>query len=189
MFVETITASVVRFPLELRETSLLTLGDVEPDVRQIDLVAEAFGLDVPDEDIAQQAEIETVETLTTMHLPNDAKARRGVLQRMESEALRPAIAASREARRAMKAAGEMQVRAAAAKSAGDASARFFGGLAEDAARTSAVRMLAAFRLAQRARGVSRAIGFALRGENWTPFDIQAETDWLIVAGPGRPGAA
>ena len=189
MFVETITANVVRFPFELRETSLLTLGDVEPDLREIDLIAEAFGLDVPDLDLAEQAEIEAVKMLKTVQVPEDANARRKVLRRMEREALRSAIVASREARRAIKSSDEMQARAVAARNAGDGSAGFFDTLAEDAARTSAMWILSAFCLAQKARGVSRAIGFALRGEAWAPFDIQAETEWLIASGPVRPGTA
>jgi hypothetical protein len=189
MFVETITANVVRFPIELREASLLTLGAIEPDLREIDVIAEAFGLDAPDPDLTGQAELDCLDELSRGLLPEDKAMRQALLRRIEEAALRPAIAACRQARQSAWSAAELQARADVARTSASANAGFFSCLAEDAAKASAEQMLTAFRLAQRARGVSRVIGFALNGQSWKPFDIQAETDWLIAAGPARLNAA
>jgi hypothetical protein len=42
-------------------------------------------------------------------------------------------------------------------------------------------LLTAHARAEEAEGIVRAIDLARSGQPWTPFDVRAETDWLIEA--------
>src|ERR1700683_2752657 len=77
---ETLTrgGNVIRFPVELRaKPSIDLLLDVAPDWREVELIAEAFGLDAPDPEGRAKADRAMAERIAAMELPVDRQERRG----------------------------------------------------------------------------------------------------------------
>ncbi len=78
------TRNVVRFPVELvaKPTSDL-LRSVAPDVREVSLVAESFGLDEPPMEVRSASDRAMAERIAaTTCWPEDAKAKRAALEAM-----------------------------------------------------------------------------------------------------------
>ena len=78
------TTNVIRFPVELvaKPTTELLRG-VAPDVREVSLVAEAFGLEEPSTGIRERADRGMAEGIAaTTSWPEDAKAKKAALEAM-----------------------------------------------------------------------------------------------------------
>ena len=95
-------SNVIRFPIELRaKPSLDLLINIAPDLREIALVAEAFGLPEPDpegRDKADRAMAETI-ALTARGRP-DPVARRAALDALLKPFVERAVAVCAESRQA-----------------------------------------------------------------------------------------
>ena len=63
----TLGGNVIRFPIELRaKPSIDLLIDVAPDSREVELIAEAFGLDAPDPEGRATADRVMAERIAAM---------------------------------------------------------------------------------------------------------------------------
>src|ERR1700757_3674768 len=96
------TGNVYRFPVELaaKPTADL-LRSVAPDVREVSLVAESFGLDEPTIGIRDGADRAMTERIAaTTCWPEDARARRAALEAMLKPLVERALRMCREARKA-----------------------------------------------------------------------------------------
>ena len=68
------TTNVLRFPVEQRaKPSLDLLRDIAPDLREISLVAEAFGLDEPSGGIRDEADRKTAERIAFWRMARFAR--------------------------------------------------------------------------------------------------------------------
>ena len=181
------TGNVYRFPVELaaKPTADL-LRSVAPDVREVSLVAEAFGLDEP-----------PIEIRTRVGPGDGGADRRDDLLAGEREGEESGARGDAEtARRACApnvprgARGELRSDDAAEKFV---SAELEGGYwlkpLKDAsdywAMESARRLIEAYAAAEEALGAERAVGFAMRGEAWRPFDVQEEAEALFFGAARR----
>ena len=94
-------SNVIRFPVELRvKPSIDLLIEVAPDLREVELIAEAFGFDPPDPDGRSEADRAMAETIARTDLPADPKERRAALNAMLKPLIDRAVAACGEARQA-----------------------------------------------------------------------------------------
>jgi hypothetical protein len=72
----TLGGNVIRFPVELRaKPSIDLLIDVAPDLREVELIAEAFGFDAPNPEGRAKADRAMAERIAAMACP--ATDRRG----------------------------------------------------------------------------------------------------------------
>src|SRR6202142_1452725 len=77
----TLGGNVVRFPVELRaKPSFDLLIDFAPDSREVELIAEAFGFDAPDQEGQAKADRAMAERIAAMDLPVDREERRAALK-------------------------------------------------------------------------------------------------------------
>ena len=93
---------MVRFPVELvaKPTSDL-LRSVAPDVREVSLVAEAFGLDEPPMEVRNASDRAMAERIAaTTCWPEDARAKRAAIEAMLKPLVERALRMCREAREA-----------------------------------------------------------------------------------------
>lgn len=183
-------SNVVRFPVEQRaKPSLALLHEIAPDLREVSLVAEAFGLDDPSWDIRDEADREMAERIQTGELPEAREARNAALDGLLKPLVDRAVAACREAHKAaMRSddAAEMFVNAQAAGG-------YWLAPLEDAstlrANEAAELLIEAHVAAQAATGAARAVRLAKSGEEWRPFDIAEEAETLFFAAPAALPAA
>lgn len=140
--------------------------EIEPDAREVLLVAECFGLEAPMVDLCNRADAETARFIAEQVLPLPREERRRAL----AELLHPVVVAAVEA---CARADGMSRRAGAA--VGDllhaeASGGFWlAGLKERSdgrMLDAAALLIVAHCRCQEAHGVSRAVGMARRGEDW-----------------------
>ena len=84
----TLGSNVIRFPVELRaKPSIDLLIEVAPDLREVELIAEAFGFKPPDPDGRGKADRAMAEAIRKRDLPADPKERAGGAER-DAEAVR-----------------------------------------------------------------------------------------------------
>ena len=96
------TGNVYRFPVELaaKPTADL-LRSVAPDVREVSLVAEAFGLDEPPIEIRTASDRTMAERIAaTTCWPEDARTKRAAIEAMLKPLVERALRMCREAREA-----------------------------------------------------------------------------------------
>ena len=178
----TLGGNVIRFPVELRaKPSIDLLIDVAPDLREVELIAEAFGLDGPDPEGRAKADRAMAERIAAMDLPVDQEERRAALNAILKPLVDRAVT------------GCAQARQAALRSDADnekfAQAQIDGGYwlaplreAADYWAVEAARLqIVAHEAAQTAHGAGRAIEFAKRGEAWRPSNAQDDMNALIAA--------
>jgi hypothetical protein len=174
------TTNVVRFPVERRARPTMDLlRQIAPDVREVLLLVESFGLSLPEADPRQFADAEMAE-----HIVNHVRPEPGALRKAELDALlapvvTEAIAACRLAHEAALAATDAQQRVVDAKVHGG---YWFDALeerAEELTALAAQRLVEAHLRGEQAEGASRAVGLAQRGEAWRPFSLQAEAEALF----------
>jgi len=68
---------VVRFPVELRaEPSMDLIHEIEPDAREVVLVAECFGLEPPRLDLCDRVDAETARFIAEQVLPLSCEEQR-----------------------------------------------------------------------------------------------------------------
>ena len=176
-------SNVIRFPVELRaKPSIDLIYEIEPDVRDVMLIAEAFGFEQPDLDARDDADRAMAERIAGMVLPEDPPERRKILNELLKPFIEGAVAACAQARRAAARSDETGQKLAAARMEGG----YWLAPLEEAADGAAVEMartrIEAYEAAGRAHGAARAIGLAGRGEPWRPFNAHEEAEALFGIG-------
>ena len=156
---------VVRFPVELRaEPSMDLIRAIEPDAREVLLVAECFGLELPAPDLCDRVDAETSRFIAEQVLPLP----RGEQGRALRELLHPAVVAAVEACGLADGTSRRSAAAISDLLRAQALGRHWVAALEE--RSNARMMEAAGLLVvahcrcQEAHGVSRAVGLARRGE-------------------------
>jgi hypothetical protein len=183
-------SNVVRFPVEDRVApSMDLLNQIGPDADEVAAVAESFQLDEDDPGLQDATDRETARYIAEHILPLglDADALKLRLAELLDPVVGRAVLACREHRKVATAAYAAHEVALKAKTEGG---YWLEPLEEkaDALTTQAAHLFleAAARL-RVARGVSRAVGFARRGEKWVPYDpVQDTREWLAQLDKLRP---
>jgi len=172
--------NVIRFPLEERaRPSCELLQEIEPDIREVMSVAEAFGLDGYDPNLTDATDCETARYLAEQILPVAGPDLNRVLDEMMAPAVERAVAACRVAHASSLRTVEAQQRLHAATVSGSSWLEPLKERAEATTQETAELLVAASARCQEVRGMKRAIGFARKGEPWVPYDPQAEDlGWL-----------
>jgi hypothetical protein len=174
--------NVIRFPVELRaRPSIALVLDLAPDLQEVTLIAEAFGLEAPDPDIRDDADRSMVKRIALTIFPVNADEQGNTLGAMSKPMIERALAACIDARQAALLADEAGEKLAA------------GGYwlapleaAHEAQAIEAARLqIIAHEATQQAIGADRAVGFAKRGEPWRPFDVHEEAE-VLFSGASRP---
>lgn len=181
MFVEETQPGVIRFPIEMRRTEIWALGEVAPDVREIDLIAERHGFDPPRLDLRETAEADTLEKIEALD-QSDIGAYRMRLRVMADQAIAVAIERSLAWKKAHAEAIRMEARHDAAPVA---QRGFFQRSMHDANQIAAVKALLAHEAVQRAYGIDWVTDLALRNEPYAPFDANKEMMLLMETMPPR----
>ena len=160
--------NIVRFPLERRlPPSRRVLRAIAPDLREADIVAEAFGLPEITSDVRHVFDAQMAKRLADERLPTEPRARRAALLLI----MRPLVVrAVRACSRAMRA----QRRYLLAQQIGDRKANALSDAADAAASAAAHAFDAAARRSEEVKGAARALDLALQGETWRPWDSHAE---------------
>ena len=91
----TLGGNVIRFPVEVRaKPSIDLLIDVAPDLREVELIAEAFGFEAPDPEGRAKADRAMAERIAdAMDLPVDRQERRAALNAILKPFVDRAVAA------------------------------------------------------------------------------------------------
>lgn len=176
------TSNVYRFPVELaaKPTADL-LRSVATDVREVSLVAEAFGLDEPPIEIRDAADRAMAERIAvTTCWPEEARAKRAALEGMAKPLVERALRMRREAREAALRSDEAAEKLVSAELDGGYWLAPLEEASEYWALEWARRLIAAYAASEEALGAARAVEFAMRGEAWRPFNLREEADALFL---------
>jgi len=175
------SSNVYRFPVELvaKPTADL-LRSVAPDVREVSLIAEAFGLEEPPMEVRNASDRAMAERIAaTTCWPEDAKAKRAALEAMPKPLVERALRMCREAREAGLRSDDAAEKFVSAELEGGYWLKPLKDASDYWAMESARRLIDAYAAAEVALGAERAVGFALRGEAWRPFDVREEAEALF----------
>ena len=175
--------NVVRFPIELRAApSMEVLYEIEPDSREVSLIAESYMLEMPEPDLFDQVDQETALYIALHVLSLAPAEQKTALAALLDPVVTLAVAACRDADRTSKRLVKAEAELLYARTEG---AYATGLLEEDAnalSQQAAELLILAHRRCVEAHGVNRAVGKARRGETWTPNNLVENTEWLIAAG-------
>lgn len=168
-------SNVVRFPIERRARPTLDLlRFIAPDVREVLQAVESFELDMPEPELRHTVDEEVASYIADHVRPEPGAARQAQLEAILTPVVRRGVEACRVAHDAALIATHAQQRVVDAQSAGS----FWLEPLEERANTlsleAAQLLVDAHISGQEAEGASRAVGIALRGETWAPFDPEAE---------------
>ena len=177
-------AQLIRFPVELvaRPTTDL-LRSLAPDVRQVSLVAEAFGLDEPPLEVRHDADRAMAERIAmTTCWPEDKNA---ALEKMLKPLVERAIRLCREAREAGKRSDEAAEKFVTAQLAGGYWLKPLEDASDARAFEWASRLIDAYAASEAALGAARAVSMAILGEAWRPFDLNEEVEVALLGAASR----
>ena len=181
------TSNVYRFPVELvaKPTADL-LRSVSPDVREVSLVAEAFGLEEPPMEIRNASDRSMADRIAaTTCWPEDPKAKKAALEAMLKPLVERALRMCREAREAGLRSDDATEKFVSAELEGGYWLKPLRDASDYWAMESARRLIDAYAAAELALGAERAVGFATRGEAWRPFDVRDEAEALFFGAARR----
>jgi len=165
--------------------SLEALYDLRPDVREVHLAAEAYGLDLPAWNVRDEADRAMAEYIVNHVRPEPGMARRREPDLLLLPFLKRAIEACRQAKSSGIVACEVFRRlelgrqGRALPEAGLEDQAFHQG--EETARL----FVAAHIASEEALGIARAVDFAKRGELWEPLDLRKEEALLFQRPVGQ----
>ena len=174
-------SNVVRFPIEeVGRPTLELMRSLAPDLRTIDMVASAYGLELPEPEFRDRVDAEAAE-----HILNNVESEPGVHRaRQLTEILEPvlkaAVEAARASRRAWGAVGEGRRQLARAKNESGFWLQALEERLDAQERQAAEATIAAHLRAEEAEGVARAVSLARSGQAWTPRSVTAEMDALLA---------
>ena len=175
------TTNVVRLPSAERTASTLDLlREIAPDVKEVSLVADAYGMAMPSDDLRHRADAETAEYILNQVDPQPGPARTAALRELLRPLLVEAVRACREARMAAGISAEAQRRLAVAEADGGYWIMPLAERATDLSRHAAELLVAAYILSVEAEGAARAVSMAGSGQPWMPFDLCAEAEALFI---------
>ena len=179
------TSNVVRFPIERRaRLTLELLRDIAPDVREVLQLAESFDLPLPAPELRHEVDRDVAEHILNHVRPEPGPQRHAELEALLTPVLARAAQACREAHEASVAATTAQRRVVEAQTEGGSWLAPLEDRANALSTAAAQKLVDAYARAEEAEGTARAVGMALRGETWVPFDLQAEAEALFF-GPSR----
>jgi hypothetical protein len=178
----TLGGNVIRFPVEVRaKPSIGLLIDVAPDSREVELIAEAFGLGAPDPEQRARADRSMADRIAEIGLPVDREERRAALNAILKPFVDRAVAACAEARQASLRSDADNEKFAQAQMDGGYWLAPLREAADSSAIEAARLQIVAHEAAQQAHGAGRAIEFAKRGETWRPSSAEDDMNALIAA--------
>jgi hypothetical protein len=174
------TSNVVRFPIEARARPTLDLlRELAPDVRGVELTAEAFHLPVPEADFRHRVDAEAAEHILNHIDPRPGEVRNMALRALRDRVVTAALKAARAWRPASVAADDAQRQVVRARAEGgywmDALEQQRATLEQEAAAL----LLEAHLRSEEAEGVARAVRLARSGQVWTPYDSIREAEVLF----------
>lgn len=177
--------NVIRFPVEQRaRPSLDLLRDIAPDVREVGLVAEAFGLDEPPFNARDEADRAMAEKIRmTSCWPENPEERKTALASLLQPLVERAVIACREAHKAALRSDDAAEAFVNAQTQGGYWLQPLEDASTMRSTEAAMRLIEAYVAAEEAHGAARAI--ARRGETWRPFDLREEERQLFFGAAGR----
>lgn len=181
------TAQVIRFPVELvARPSTDLLWTLAPDVRQVFLVAEAFGLDEPSAEIRNDADRAMADRIAAIeNLPDGEKERRAALENLLKPGVERAVRLCRMAREAGKRSDDAAGKFVAAQLAGG----YWLDPLEDASDARAFEwarsLIDAYEASEEALGAARAVRLAIHRESWRPFDLREDAEVALLGAARR----
>lgn len=172
--------NVIRFPTEERtQPSVLLLHEIEPDVREVLNIVEAFGFEGYDADLANATDRETARHIAEQILPVAGPGLNKALDDLLAPSVETAVAACRAAHASSLRSTLAQTKLHAAQVDGSAWLEPLEERAEAATLETVGLLIVASSRCQEVRGINRAIRLARKGEPWTPYDPQADAlHWL-----------
>jgi hypothetical protein len=176
------TANVVRFPVERRvRPTLDLLREIAPDVREVLLIADGFGLEPPVLDLRERVDAETAAYIVDQFGGSGVPAI-GALAALLDTVVATAVEACRAAHDSAIEAEEAR-RALLTARADDGRCRIdpVKERAEALTVRAAELLISAYIRVEEAEGVARAVGLARCGEVWAPRDLRADEE--VVFGP------
>ena len=176
------TRNVFRFPTEERARPTLELmRALAPDLRSVDMVAGAYGLELPDADFRDRVDAEAAEHIMNSIDPRPGPERTAQLRALLEPVVAAAVDAARASRRAWGVVGEGRRRLAGARAeGGDWTAALEARLQAQELQAAELTMEAHLR-AEEAEGVARAVSLARSGEPWSPRGPHADMEALLQA--------
>lgn len=173
-------SNVIRFPIEQRaRPSYALLVEIEPDIREVMNVADAFGLEGVDPTLKDATDQETARYLAEQVLPVAHADLNVVLDGMLAPAVERAIEACRAAHASSVRTVTAQQQLHGAKLAGSSWLEPLEERADTSTYQTAELLVVASARCQEVRGMKRAIDLARKGEAWTPYNPHADAlDWL-----------
>ena len=175
--------NVIRFPIELRAApSMEVLCEIEPDSREVSLIAESYMLELPEPDLFDLVDQETALHIALHVLPLAPAEQKAALAALLDPVVTVAIAACRDADRTSKRLVKAETLLLHAKTEGGYTLQPLEENANALSQQAAELLILAHRRCVEAHGVNRAVGKARRGETWAPNNLVENTEWLIAAG-------
>ncbi len=175
--------NVVRFPIELRAApSMDVLYEIEPDSREVSLIAESYMLEMPEPDLFDQVDQETALYIALHVLPLAPAEQKTALATLLDSVVMLAVAACRDADRVSKRLVRAEAELLYAKTEDGYATGLLEADANALSQQAAELLILAHRRCVEAHGVNRAVGKARRGETWAPNNLVENTEWLIAAG-------
>jgi len=171
--------NVVGFPVERRERPTVDLlHRVAPAFYEVDYVAELYGLDMPLDDLREQVGCETAGLIDAWTVEGTARrqALLGLLEPPVQQAVDACAAARAAAAQAEAAFGKL----GEARAEGGYWLAPLEGRADSRLQLAAELFVAAHASCERAFGVHRAVGLALRNQPWTAFDASVAMNELCA---------
>jgi len=175
--------NVVRFPIELRAApSMEVLYEIEPDGREVSLIADSYMLEMPEPELFDLVDHETALYIADHILPLAPAEQRTALAELLDPVVTLAVAACRDADRTSKRLVKAEALLLRAKTEGGYYLQPIEENANALSQEAAELLILAHRRCIEAHGVNRAIGMARRGETWAPYSAAETSDWLAEAG-------
>jgi hypothetical protein len=175
--------NVVRFPIELRAApSMEVLYEIEPDSREVSLIAESYMLELPEPELFDLMDQETALYIADHILPLAPAEQKAALAELLDPVVTLAVAACRDADRTSKQLVKAEELLLRAKTEGGYTMQPLEENTNALSQRAAELLILAHRRCTEAHGVNRAVGMARRGETWTRYSAAETAEWLIAAG-------
>lgn len=171
-------SNVVRFPIERRaKPSVELLYDVAPNFLEVSLLAENFGVELP-QDVRNEAEAAMAEYIAKSFRGAPDAAQLAELERLLASWVISAVEACRQAHDASRKAHSARDLWVRAEKEGGYWLSQVEARAKGSMEAAAHLLIEAYNLSQEALGASRAIEMAKRGEAWRRSDPSIDMEWL-----------
>ena len=172
--------NVIRFPVEdVARPSYELLTEIEPDVREVMLVAEAFQLEGDDPGRQDATDHETAAYIAEQIVPVAGTELGRLLDELMEPATERAVLACRAAHRSSVRTATAQQKLNAAQVNGGSLLEALEVRAETSTNETAKLLIEAAARCAEVRGMRRAVDLAKEGKPWTPNDRHADQlDWL-----------